>query len=143
VGEYLLRAIPNDPSYFKESMGKWAVDPYAFKPHRNRDADGMSFFRLDFATPKEVSDACGHPSGGRVVRLAVQSLNDLGLDVTPDPNPSGLAGHVIVTGMKFLDKPPTALRRQIEDLSQKLARLASEQIVFTPPGMTWPVKASK
>jgi hypothetical protein len=78
AGEVLLRAIPNALGYFKASMGKWAVNPYAFGP-RKRDTDGMSFFRADFTIPQELARANRHASGVRVAQITVQQLRQLGL----------------------------------------------------------------
>lgn len=139
TGEVLLRAIPNAPGYFKEGMVNWTVDPYAFKPNRRRDADGMSFFREDFSTAQEVVDANRHPSGVRVARITFQQLQALGLDVVPNPDPSQPAGHAVVPGMRFVAKLPREEKRKIEDLSQKLAQFASQNGVYCPPALGDPV----
>jgi hypothetical protein len=137
-GEFLLRAIPNDPSYLKETMGNWAVAPYAFQPHKKRDADGMSFFREDFVTPREVSQRNGFPAGVRVVRIAVKQLLSLGLVVEPSPDPSQPAGHVIVPGLKFDAARTKEEKKRIAEISQLLAKAASANIAYVPPRMDWP-----
>jgi hypothetical protein len=137
--EILLRAIPNAPGYLKEDMGNWAVDPYAFEPNKKRDTDGMSFFRLDFTTPKEVADANRHPDRARVVRITVEQLHGLGLAVECDPDPLELAGHVIVPDMKFAKRSKDE-KRKIADLSQKLAQFASRNKVYSPRGLPNPVR---
>lgn len=140
-GEVLLRAIPNVLGYFKESMGNWAVDPYAFVP-RKQDIDGISLFREDFATPKEIVISNRHAAGVRIARVTVLQLSELGLNVECDPDQSQPAGHVIVPGLKFVAKPPKEEKRRIADLSQKLAQFASSNGVYCPPGLPNPVRQS-
>jgi len=113
-------------------MGKWAVAPYAFKPHKKRDLDGMSFFREDFVTPEQVVEACTHPDGAYVARIKVSRLRRLGLAVQPDPDPNILPGHTIVPGLRYVEQRPTPERRRIEDLSRQLAELASNGIAYSP-----------
>jgi len=136
--EVLLRAIPNAPGYFKGRIGKWAVDPYAFQPNRKRDVDGMSFFREDFTTPKEVADTNRHPAGARVAKITVQQLRSLGLDVECGPDESQLPGHAIVPGMRFVEGLSKEQKRSIATLSLKLAEFASANGVYCPPGLPDP-----
>jgi hypothetical protein len=119
-------------------MGNWAVDPYAFKPHKKRDIDGMSFFREDFSAPKTVSDRNGFPAGVRVVRIPVKQLWDLGLSVEPSPDPEQPAGHVIVPGLKYVEGRSKVDKRKIDDLSQQIARVASSNVAYVPKGMKLP-----
>ena len=84
--ETLLRAIPNTPDYFSEHMGAWAVDPYAFKPNKKRDLDGMSFFREDFTTVDAVARNNRHPQGARVARVTLAQFQELNLEVIPNPD---------------------------------------------------------
>lgn len=137
--EVLLRAIPNALGYFSRSMGNWSVNAYTFEPNKKRDTDGMSFFRLDFTTPKEVARVNLHPLGARVGRITVQQLRELQLDVQCDPDEEQLPGHVIVPGMKFVAKLPKAEKRRIADLSQKLAQFATQNGVYSPPGVHDPM----
>jgi hypothetical protein len=140
--EVLLRAIPNAPGYFKASIGKWAVDPYAFQPNKKRDVDGMSFFREDFTTPKEVANTNRHPARARVAKITVRQLRSLGLDVQCDPDEGQLAGHAIVPGMQFVANLPKEEKRRIADLSLKLAEFASANGVYSPPALPDPVPQS-
>lgn len=114
-------------------MGIWAVTPYAFEPHKKRDLDGMSFFREDFVTPRQVAEACKHPDGALVARIKVGRLRKLGLTVQPSPDPNELAGHVIVPGLKHEQQRIAAEKRRIADLSRQLAELASKGIAYSPP----------
>jgi hypothetical protein len=136
--EVLLRAIPNAQGYFKRSMGNWAVDPYAFEPNKKRDVDGMSFFRLDFATARQVASASRHPLRARVSRITVPQLRGLGLTVECDPDDNELAGHVIVPGMKFVAKRSRDEKRKVADLSQQLAQFATTNGIYSPAGLPDP-----
>jgi hypothetical protein len=120
-------------------MGIWTVDPYAFEPHLRRDVDGMSFFRADFATAVQVSQANRHAYGARVARITMQQLRSLGLDADPDPNPEQLAGHTLVRGMRFVRDLSREERRKIKDLSRKLALFATRNGLYRPPGLGDPV----
>jgi hypothetical protein len=113
-------------------MGKWAVTPYAFEPHKKRDVDGMSFFREDFVTPRQVAEACRHPDGALVARIKVRHLRKLGLTVQPTPNPDELPGHVIVPGLKHDQQRSASEKRRIADLSRQLAEMASNSIAYSP-----------
>ena len=143
--EVLLRAVPNVLGYFKESMGNWSVNPYAFVP-RKVDTDGISFFREDFTTPSEVVKANRHWASVRVARITMKQLRELELDVQPAPDADKTqpSGHVIVPGMRFVEKPlqSQAERRRMADLSQKLAQMASQNGVYCPPGLPDPLHQS-
>ncbi len=140
--EVLLRAIPNVLGYFKESMGNWAVAPYAFQPSKKRDTDGMSFFREDFTSSQDIVKASRHPDGVRVGRVTVRQLRELGLDAEVDPDKDELPGHVVVPGMRFVDKnlQTDADRHKTKDRSQSLAQFASENGVYCPRGLPDPVR---
>ena len=116
-------------------MGKLAVTPYAFEPHKKRDVDGMSFFREDFVTPRQVAEACRHPSGALVARIKVRRLRKLGFTVQPTPDPNELPGHVIVPELKHEQQRSASERRRIADLSRQLAELASNGIAYSPINM--------
>lgn len=137
--ECILRAIPNTADYFKLNLGIRSVAPYAFKPHKERDPDGLSFFREDFVSPRRVAHACGHPNGARVARLKVADLVLLGLAVQANPLETELPGHVILPEMNFPASKAKATKRRIDDLQQKLAALASKDIAYTPRRMNRPV----
>jgi len=89
--ESILRRI----SYtYMEGPRKDKISPNVFKP-RLVDTDGLSFFRENFHTPKELACAPG-PESRHVARVAVESINALGLSVRPDPDPPKWPGHCIV-----------------------------------------------
>ena len=136
--EILLRAVPNTIGYFKQSMGRWAINPYAFEPHKKRDPDGISLFRADFTTPQELANNSRHPCGVRVARLTVRQFGHLNLTIRPDPISSELPGHVIVPDLRFAQKRTMDDKRRISDLTQKLAQFASESEIFCPLGLPDP-----
>jgi hypothetical protein len=138
--ETLLRAIPNTPDHLNEDMGNWKVAPYAFKPNKSRDTDGMSFFREDFSSPKRVAKANRHRSGACVARITARQFEELKLTVTTDPIDDEPAGHAIVPGMQFVESMSKEERRQIKDLSQKLAQFASNNPMYFPRGLSNPVR---
>jgi hypothetical protein len=121
-------------------MGKWAVSPSAFKPHPKREIDGMSFFREDFTSPQDIAEASAHPDGVRVGRVTVRQLQELEVDAQSDPDPDELPGHVIVPGMRFVDKNLQTVeeRRTTKNRSLRLARFANENGVYCPPGLSDP-----
>ena len=125
-------------------MGKWVVSPSAFKPHPKRDIDGMSFFREDFTSPQDIVKASHHPDGVRVGRVTVRQLRELGLDAEVAPDKDELSGHVIVRGMRLVDKnfQTDADRQKTKDRSQRLARFATENGVYCPRGLPEPVRQS-
>lgn len=121
-------------------MNRWTIDPYSFRPNKNRDLDGMSFFREDFATPRQVARACKHPNGARVARLSVAALQRMGLTVTADANAAELPGHALIPEMNFAAAKAKTTKRTIADLEQKLAVLASQGKIYTPWRMKWPTR---
>jgi hypothetical protein len=140
--ESLFRSIPNTPDYFKNDMGAWAVAPFAFKPHAERDRDGMSFFREDFVKSQAVADASRHPQKARVARITVVQLSELELDVKADPDASELPGHTIVPDMQYRKNQLDEERQRTKDRSQKLAQFATKNGVYSPPGLPDPVRTT-
>lgn len=139
--ECLLRAIPNAIGYFSEKAGKWSVSPYAFTPNKKRDPDGLSFYREDFVTPKQVADECKHPMGGRVARLKVSDLLKHGLLVKPSQ--SNLPGHVIMPSMRYSELVDPKTKKTVNAAAVLLAELASQDIAYSPPELSWPKKPAK
>jgi hypothetical protein len=138
--EVLLRAVPNASSYIDRTLGKWTVDPYAFEPNKKRDPDGMSFFREDFTTCKEVSRRNRYPTGVHVVRISARLFDQLRLRIELMPIATEPPGHVIVPGLCYVDKRLLTKdeKHQREDISLKLAQAASNDDIYSPPGMPPP-----
>src|SRR5262249_4594863 len=131
--------------YFQRDLGRWAVSPFAFKPHPKRDVDGMSFFREDFSSPQRIAAANRHPHGVRVAKVVVSQLQGMGLDAQPAPDPGQLPGHVIVIGMRFIEKSleTTETRRKTKERSLKLAEFATKNGLYCPPGLPDPLASPK
>jgi hypothetical protein len=140
--EVLLRKIPNNRSYFSSEMGLWAVKPYSFQPHKNRDQDGMSFFREDFTSPLSLAQNKPPVDGVRITRIKASQLTTLGLDFFPDPSHDDLRGHVLVPAMRWTEKKLTSVqeRNGVSDCSQKLAKIATNNGVLNPLGLPEPAK---
>ncbi len=136
--EILLRAVPNAPGYIKPSMGKWAVNPSVFEPHKKRDVDGMSFFREDFITPQELAKSNTNADGVHIVQISASQLRELGLSAEPSPIPEQLPGHVIVPGMRYIDKKQLSQdeKNRVKDAAQRLSQWASQSVVYSPPSAT-------
>ena len=124
-------------------MTTWTVSPYAFKPHKKRDPDGLSFFREDFVSCSDVAIACKHPDGARVVRLKVAAILALGLRVDAAPDPQELAGHVILPNMNAGAASAKSTKNGIDRLTVELARLATRESIYTPRNMGAPASIAK
>lgn len=141
-GEYLLRAVPNSAHYCKLDLPDWICAMDAFLPSKNRDEDGMSFFREDFCTAKQVAAQCGHVFGAYVVRVKVDDILQVGtaanwpLAITPDPDPTKLPGHVIIPELRFLSGRPKKEKQCIKDCAQAIAKLASKGLCHVPSGIS-------
>ena len=140
--EVVLHSIPNVRGYFQEDMGAWAVAPGGFKPRPKHDVDGMSFFRDDFTSQRDLAKASRHPDGVRVSRFTVRQLRELGLDPEADPDHNELPGHVIVRALCFVDKNllTDADRQKMRDVQQRLAQLATANGVYCPPNLPDPTR---
>jgi hypothetical protein len=132
-------------NYFRKEMGNWAVAPYAFKPHRKRDVDGMSFFRQIFTTAQAVAKRSTHVHGVRVANISGQQLRGLDLTAEPSPNADELPGHIIVPDMRWVDRSSQTMeeRRIEKDRSVKLAQFATANRVYVPAGLSEPVTESQ
>jgi len=121
-------------------MGNWVINPNAFEPAKD-DADGISFFREDFVSKEHLASVSTHGNGVRVGRVLAKECTALSLSLKPAPDPSQPPGHLVIPEMLFIKKTPETKeqKRKIQDLAQKLAQLASNNEVYTPPGMPDPI----
>lgn len=94
--EWLLRRIP-------EEWGPNAADPrpspLAFRPHRERDADGLSLYRESVVQPEDLA---GWGRAGKVyfvARVRLSVLRAWGMSVLDKPDGAGRPGHVVVPEM--------------------------------------------
>jgi hypothetical protein len=142
--EVLLRTVPNSPGFYTPSIPNWTINPNAFEPAKD-DLDGISLFREDFVTPKNLASITKHVNGVRVARVTAKECTGLQLSLKPDPDISQPRGHVLVPEMAFIKKGPQnkSQREKIKDLAQELAQKATKNQIYTPPGLPDPVKKPK
>ena len=105
------------------------VLPAAFRPSE-ADAAGLSVYRAKFVSPLEVASAGRSPANYYVVRLAVQSLHNLGLTVVPEEHPAGPPGHALIPELSVTSYRQN--KEQMKAVLVELARLASLAIVHSP-----------
>lgn len=93
--EWLLRRVPSgNPSYFDRSLDV-PLQALAFAPSKERDWDGLSFFRESFVSPRDLAMFATRKTP-YVFRLRAQDLIALELTLNPTPNPAQPPGHVSV-----------------------------------------------
>lgn len=97
--ENVLRRISNNKDWVNLSLAI-SVQRVAFKPF-TRDTDGLSVFRELFVTPYQVATAGPNSNGYYVARLNVNSINDLGLNIVPDPQEDQLQGHALMPELSY------------------------------------------
>lgn len=143
-GEVLLRTVPNSIGYYTADTPDWKINPNAFEP-RPVDLDGISLFRLDFVTEVQLAARSTSATGVRVARISVREILAHNLSVTPSPNLSGPAGHVVIPEMPFVKKTAQTKDRKnaIRDLAAKLSLSASRNRVYAPPGLPDSVARSR
>lgn len=128
--EYVYRRVLKQ--YYND-ISSWPgdrVDRLAFRP-TGKDTEGLSAYRTLFSRPAELDiDREGRPGRYYVARLAVRALRKMGLSVEPSPA-EGPKGHSLIPEIR------TGLSGRAKKLSKEkqveLARLAGEDIVYTPP----------
>ncbi len=89
-GEILLRTIPNSKGYYTPEDG---IQRYSFEP-RPSDDDGISLYRSNFLTAKNLASNNTHAKGVWVAAIPAQAFFRIGLTILPTP--SELPGHVSV-----------------------------------------------
>ena len=138
--EILLRTFPNSVGYYSQTMGHWAINPLAFEPAKG-DVDGISLFREDFVTKERLASVNRHPNGVRVARVRAKDCIGLNLSVKASPDPNVEPGHCVIPEMPLLpsNAQNKGRRRQITDNAQKLSQIASNNEIYTPPGLPNPV----
>lgn len=124
--EYVLRRIHK--SHFKDTL-RTPILRLAFQPGK-ADSDGLSVYRELFVSAAEVAGMGRTPGAYYVARLAVAAIQALNLSVIADPQ-SGFPGHALIPELNLpayqQDKP------RLDPLQVELARLASLDIVHSPP----------
>jgi hypothetical protein len=101
----------------------------AFRPTLE-DTNGLSVYRDQFISPREVAASGRKPDDYYVARLPVQALHDLGLTVVVDEQTEGPAGHALLPALSLdaCQKDKARLR----EIQVRLAELASQHVVHYP-----------
>jgi len=107
------------------------INMAAFRPNRENDADGLSFFRESLIDAKSVAESARKPAEDYVVaRLSVAHLNRLGLTVIESEIPD-LPGHChipeLAASIYYQDK---ASKNRCKAILEKLTAHASKDIVY-------------
>ncbi len=126
--ESLLRRIPNQPSHY-DSKQHLPITRVAFEPSQ-KDTDGISVFRELFSSASQVAQGARTPNDCYVASIYARRFFSLDLSVVPDPDPNQPRGHALVR--EIHTKMDKKLRKE---LGKKLADIASENIVFSPPSI--------
>ena len=121
--EWILRVIP---ATCYDGTLELPIAAQAFQPHKERDKEGLSFFREDFVSPKRLAQSNENPKGCCVARLRVSDLNELGLSVSATPDPDEQPGHVTVAELSYTAYK--ADKKKAKELHDTLARAASVDI---------------
>ena len=123
--EYVLRRIHRGNT---DLDAPTIVKRCEFEP-KPRDVDGLSFFREKYTPVEVLVNAARSPEDAYIVRLTVAQITALGL--TLEMTAGDLPGHVSVPEVsyaRFLADKITS-----KELQRRLAVLASEHIVHSPP----------
>lgn len=126
--EFILRRIPNLPNYINMELPMPVVRG-AFGPSSS-DIDGLSVYRENFVSAQDVAEDGNNLAGYYVVRLRAQDIFNLGMDLIPNPINGQLPGHTLIPELSLIAKK--ADRNKYKDLTLELAKLASNDIVYSP-----------
>ena len=128
IDEIVLRRIPNIKDFIDIELAQ-PIARVAVGPNRN-DIDGLSVFRANFVTPKQLADAGSNRNGYYIASIKVEELNMIGLTVIPDAKDDQLPGHALIPELKYSKRRSD--KNNMKPLLLKLACLASQNIVFQP-----------
>lgn len=92
-GEWLLRRIPEDQG---PTTGDARPSHLAFRPHRTRDADGLSLYRESMVTPSELAGWGRTGKNYFVARVRVSAIRELGMRLVTAPDHAGRPGHIVI-----------------------------------------------
>lgn len=126
--EFILRRIPNLQNYINLELAM-SVTRAAFGPSSD-DIDGLSVYREEFVSARQVAEAGNNPAGYYVVRLQAQDILNLGVQLIQDPKVGQLPGHTLIPELSKDGKK--AERKRYKEVTQKLAVLGSGEIIYSP-----------
>jgi hypothetical protein len=123
----VLRTIPSRVSYYDCTLPD-PVNRFAFEPAK-RDTDGLSLFRLDFISARNLARRSKNKNGVYVARLRVRDIVTEGFTVEPKIDPD-IPGHVVVPELSYANYKKN--KAQLQDRVLALAKLAGQEIVVSP-----------
>jgi hypothetical protein len=83
--ERVFRRVPDNDQFIEDFVAR-IPSPSAFRPHPERDKDGLSLLREKYVRSPEA--AAARPGKSTyLARLRVGDVRGIGLDVIPDPPP--------------------------------------------------------
>jgi hypothetical protein len=128
-GEYVLRRVSRNTQRYDPSL-PLPITPFEFRPHKDRDTDGLSFFREIKLSPSKLANSATKPADNYVVvKLRVADLLALGLSVQPIEDEGDLPGHVVIPELTAAVTRDPSKRIWMTEINHKLAELASKNIV--------------
>jgi hypothetical protein len=128
-GEYVLRRVSKDPQRYDPSL-PLPVSPFEFRPHKDRDTDGLSFYRESELSASKLASLANKPADNYVVvKLKVADLLALGLSVQPLQEEGDHPGHVVIPELTAAVSKDPSKRVWMTEINHKLAELASINVV--------------
>ncbi len=127
--EDVLRRFVNSDQFYTLSAEGIVVERTAFEPTK-RDTDGISVYRLLFATPAQVAECGKNSKGYFVARLLVADILQLNLHVEPAPTKDPPKGHSLIRELRIDTE-----KKRSKELQRELAKLATRSIVHYPAGV--------
>jgi hypothetical protein len=125
VEEFVLRRVHKNHC---SQSGPLRILPVAFRPTPD-DTTGISIYRAGETSPEEIVAASRKPPNEYcVVRLPVEALRAMGLTIVPEPDPDMPTGHAVIPELSLQEYTRTPQR--LKEVQEKLARLASDNIVL-------------
>jgi hypothetical protein len=122
--EWIMRRVPaNLDSHLYDPVE--GLMPDAFKPHRTRDADGLSVSRVrsdthsEFLTPEIVAQAGQSKTGYYFAIVSVRALREAGMKIVADPT-SEDPGHALITSLRSNNRKSVEADRWMQILARQL-----------------------
>jgi hypothetical protein len=126
--EELLRRVHQ--SHYNASLAV-PIQRVAFQPNP-QDTDGISVLRRRFSSPLDIDRAGPKPGEYCVAALWVRQLASLELTVRAAKDEDQPAGHAVIPELS-LDRCRRDMAK-CKEIQRELAKIASDQIVWRPPG---------